>query len=179
MSFPDLDAATQAELAQQAERFLKANRVSIVVGLVLAPILFFGIGGFFFAIIPAPFGAWVGGSIAGAGAIFLAFLGGYAWLTSRRRPYLAWSTVQGWHELVGRHGQRSYLVALAIEEARALAGGQIGAPVPRHAGTTPRRVLTSPSLFRAVPVGQRALVACLPTGEVFAIHTGARLLVAS
>ena len=130
MSFPNLDAATQAELAQQAERFLKANRVSIVVGLVLAPILFFGLGGFFFAVIPAPFGAWVGGSIAGAGVIFLAFLGGYAWLTSRRRPYLAWSTVQGWHELVGRHGQRSYLVALAIEEARALRDGQMGAPDP-------------------------------------------------
>lgn len=177
--FPDLDAAAKAELARQAERFVGANRVSILVGAVLGPVLFFGVGGFFWWRIPAPFGAWVGGSIVCAGVVFLLFLAGYALITMRRRPYLAWATVDGWHEIPGRYGQRSHVVAFSIDEARELARGAVGAPVARHAGQSVRRVLVSTTLFHAVSVGQRALFACMATGEVFAIHTGARLVVAS
>lgn len=174
----ELDATRRSTLRGAAERFLAANRVSLVVGFVLVPLLFGGIGGALWAVIPWPFGTYIGGGIVGAGALTFLFLLLYAWRTSRRQPFVALATIRGWRETVGRYGETAHHVDVHVIEARALEKTAVGAELAQHRDEDRTWLLTSRNLFTVAPAGQEVLVVCMPTGEVVGIEAGGRLVTA-
>ncbi|MCB9592270.1 MAG: hypothetical protein H6719_06030 [Sandaracinaceae bacterium] len=178
MPLPTLSPERARELRATTDRFLAANRVSLVVGVVLTPLLFGGVALGLGLALPAPFGAWIGGAIGGAGALMLLFLLAYWLRTATRAPFAAWVTVVEWRVLRDRYGGESHSVVLRVEEARALTAAGWGAELPAYRGAQKTSVLTSRQLSGAVPVGRPVIALCMPTGEVVAFDHEGRLVTA-
>jgi len=173
---PALPPERFAQLDRIAQRFMAANRVGIVVGLVLTPLIFGGIAVGLWSVIPDPAGMLVGGSIAGAGLLLLLFLLWYRQRTFKQSPFAAWVTIQQWNRVRGRHGEQSFSVVVAIEQACPISPAGYGAELERYRGQSKSLILTSEKLFEAVPAGFSALLVCMPTTEVVAIDVGQQLI---
>ena len=87
---PALPPHKLQELNQIAERMIAANRIGMKVAIVLTPLLFGGIGLGLWAVIPAPFGFYVGGSIAGRGFCCCSFCSGTSGGGRRGGPTWRW-----------------------------------------------------------------------------------------
>jgi hypothetical protein len=175
---PVLSRDQWIEIDRTVRRFGAANRVSLVVGMVLVPLLFGGVGAGLWAAIPEPFGMWVGGSILGAGALFFAFLLWYGRRSSSRPAFAAAATIGRWIVQPGRYGQQSYAVEVELEPGRVVGPEGLGGPA--KGAPTGRRTLrlTSDKIYQAAAPGERVLLLCMPTHEVVAVLRGAELRVA-
>ena len=171
-----LPAPKLQELNQIAERHLAANRVGMKVALVLTPQLFGGIGLGLWAVIPSPFGFYVGGSIAGAGLLLLLFLVWYQRRTATRRPFVALVTIGQWQRVTHEYGGEAQSVSVQIHQAASLHAQGYGEELTDYRGASRTFVVASPSAFNAVPPGGQAQVLCMATGEVIAIDVGDRVL---
>lgn len=164
------------ELNQIAERHLAANRVGMKVALVLTPLLFGGIGLGLWAVIPSPFGFYVGGSIAGAGLLLLLFLVWYQRRTATRRPFVALVTIERWQRVTHEYGGEAQSVSVQIHQAAPLHAHGYGEELGEYRGAARTFVVASPSAFDAVPPGSQVMVLCMATGEVVALDVGDRIL---
>jgi len=178
MPLPALPPQRFSELDQAAQRFLAANRVGIVVGLVLVPLFFGAIAAGAWAVIPDPFGLIIGAVFGGAGLLLFLFLLWYRQRTLKRLPFAAWATIVQWRVREDRYGSQAHSVELHIEQACSISPAGYGAELEQYRGQSKTLVLTSHKLFEAVPAGQSALLVCMPTTEVVAIDVAGQLLTA-
>jgi len=169
---PQLPPAKLEELNRIAERFLAANRVGMKVAIVLAPLLFGGVGAGLWAVIPSPFGLYIGGSICGAGLLLLLFLLWYGRRTATRRPFLALVTVGQWRRVAHEYGGEALSVDVQVQQAAELLPTGYGAELADQRGRSRTLVVTSPRVFDVVPPGQSAVFLCMATGEVVAVDRG-------
>lgn len=160
-----------SRLGRLAHQHVQANLVAIKVGVVLAPVLFCGVGAGLWAIIPAPADAYIGLALAQAGFMLMLFLLWYARRTARRPSTLLRVVVIGWRRFVGRHGQEVWTVTARVEAAYPLSDEGVSDEDVTAQGEERELLLTSPVGFRTVPEGGRALLVCAPTGEVVAVES--------
>jgi hypothetical protein len=172
---PALDADKLAALNQIAARHLAANRIGIKVAMVLSPILFGGIGVGLWAVIPAPFGMYVGGSILGAGLLMLLFLLAYDHRTNTKRPYVASVIVGGWTRVTQEYGGEVLGVDVQVQQAARLLPTGYGEMLAERQGRQDKHVVASPNAFNAAPPGAPMLMLCMATGEVIAVDVGGEL----
>jgi hypothetical protein len=176
MPLPGLQAQYFAELARVGERFMAANRVGIVVGLVLTPLMFGGLAIWLGLAIPEPFGMIVGGSIGGAGLLLMLFLLWYRKRTFTQSPFAAWATITQWRVVRDEYGTEALSVDVYIEQACPISEAGYGVELMKYRGQNKTLVVTSRSVFETVHPGQSTLILCMPTTEVVAIDVGGQLV---
>lgn len=136
------------------------------VGIVLAPLLFGGVGLGLWAVIPDPAGKIIGLVLLQAGFLVMLFLLWYARRSARRAPSIAFARVDEWLFVQGRHGQQSMAVEATVEAAYELTPEGPGDELPELRHQKKRMLLVSPEYYERVAVGAEALLVCMPTGEL-------------
>jgi len=171
--FNELTNDNWVEMDRVASRFLAADRVGLMVGLVMVPLLFGGIAAAMWSLLPAPIGAIVGKSILGAGAVVFGFLLWYRHRVQSRLAFVAEATVSRWILEEAVYGQEAHAVEATIHGAFKLDHGAKGAAMEALPEKTKKLRLTSSKLYKHVTEGTRTLLVCMPTEQVVAImHDG-------
>jgi len=113
----ELPINTLIEFYKRAERFKKADEISIIVGLILTPILFFGIGISVIYFKSASFSCWVGYSIIVAGVLLFLFILFYRNRFRKRKPHMIIGKLLEIIKIRTRFGESASMLKIKISEA--------------------------------------------------------------
>jgi hypothetical protein len=156
-------------LFRKADPFIKADKVGVMVGLVLIPVLFIAAGGALFFFIPMPFALYVGGAIWLAMVPLELFVFLYGRRTLTGSPLVMDGVIHEKSVRAMRNGDRARYLHIEVIAASSLGPQGMTDPVPKLVGKTEKRLVTTPDVFDGIDEGERAYVVCVPGGPVVAV----------
>lgn len=157
------------ECYKRAEKFKKADEISIIVGLIITPILFFGIGISVIYFMSAPLSYWVGYSIIAAGGILFLFILVYRNKLHKRKPHILIGKILEIIKIQTRFGESASILKIKVSEAYIINDCGKGNKISKIENKVIKRLLVLKHFRVEEEVKQlpeNSLFLCAPNGQI-------------
>lgn len=157
------------ECYKRAEKFKKADEISILVGLIISPVLFFGIGISVIYFMSAPLSYWVGYSIIAAGLLLFLFILIYKNRFNKRKSHILIGKILEIIKIRTYFGESASILKIKVSEAYVINDCGKGNKISKIENKVIKRLLVLKHFrveeeLKQLP--ENSLLLCAPNGQI-------------